>query len=66
MPLRLRGCVFTEPPPRRGLHIPVVPLLHECITYKRLFLWLDRSRIDQIIHIIIIIIIIIIIRRFSC
>jgi hypothetical protein len=50
--LRPRGSthMFTEPLPRSGLHNSVVPLLRSCITYKRLFLWLNRSYMEQIRH----------------
>jgi hypothetical protein len=48
--LLLRGSVFAGPLPRRGLHNTVVPLLHACITYKQLFLWLYHSCMEQICH----------------
>jgi hypothetical protein len=48
--LRLLRSVFTQPMPRSGLHNPVVPLLPACITYKLLFLWLNRSCMEQIRH----------------
>jgi hypothetical protein len=48
--LRLRGSVFTEPMPISRLQKPYVPFLRACITYKRLFLWLNHSFMKQIRH----------------
>jgi hypothetical protein len=45
----LRGSVYWAVP-RSGLHNPVVPLLRACISYKLLFLWLNRSWMEQIRH----------------
>jgi hypothetical protein len=48
--LRLRGSAFAEPLPRSGLNNPIVPLLRACITYKWMFLGLNRSCMEQIRH----------------
>jgi hypothetical protein len=46
----MSGSVFTELLLRIGFHNPVVLLLRPCIIYKRLFLWLNRSCMEQIRH----------------